>query len=130
MVVAAAAADGVALDEAETGGGLAGVYDARCGDLRFEIRRFGVAGVGACGCCGYVVGGDGGDAGEALGEVEGYALGLQDGLGGAFDGGEDGASGEGFAVVNGEASGDGRVSERHRGGEDVFAAEDAVFASG
>ena len=83
VVLAAAAADGVTLDEAEAGGGLAGVYNAalRAGDL------------------GDISGGEGGDAAEALEKVEGYALGLEDGAGGAGDGCEGLGFLEGLGVV-------------------------------
>ena len=78
VVVAAAAADGVALEEAERRCGFAGVDDA---------------GVGAGGLF-YKLRGEGGDTREALDEVEGDALGLEDGAGRALGVCESGVGGE------------------------------------
>ena len=88
VVAAAADADGVALGEAEAGGGFAGIEDGGVG-----------AGDGGDDFDGGA--GHGGDAGEALEEVEGDALAAQDGVEGALDVGDGCAGGEGEAIHDG-----------------------------
>jgi len=112
VVVASAAADGVTLEETEARGGLAGIDDAGFCPFRFSD----------------IGGSQGGDAGEALCEVEGDAFGLQDGAGGAVDGGKHCACGEGLPVRDVEFGGDGGVGEGEGGSNQVFATEDSRFA--
>ena len=112
MVVAAAAADGIALEEAKAGGGLAGVGDTGVGAIDFA----------------HVGGGEGGDAAEALREVEGDALGLEDAARGSVNGSDHGIRGEGLSVIDVEGGGDERVGEGEGGGDEVLTAEDAGLA--
>jgi hypothetical protein len=82
--VAATAADGVALEHAQAGRGLAGVEDTRLGALdRLDE--------GASGC---------GDAREALQEVQGDAFGGDDGCERALDFREVGAGGDALAICD------------------------------
>ena len=112
VVVAAAAADGVALEEAEAGCGFARVDDAGVGSFRFSD----------------IGGGERTDSREALREIEGDTFSLQDAAGGPLDGCEHGAGGEGLSVTDMKRCGDGGVGEGEGGSDDVPAAEKAWFA--
>ena len=113
MVVAATAAHGVALQDAQAGRGLARVDDASLGAL-----GGGNKGGGLCG-----------DGGEALRVVQSDALGLQDGASGTRGGGDNVARGEGFAIVDRKLNGD-FAEALHGKAEEIFAAEHAGFAGG
>jgi hypothetical protein len=104
----AAGADGLLVEEAPAGEGLAGVGDdGLCAGERVDVAaRLG------------------GDAAHALEEVEAGALGLEDGGDGAFEIGEDGVLGDAVAVGVAPGEGAAGVDAAEDGLEDLAARED------
>lgn len=112
MIAAAARLDGVTLEGAQTGSGLAGVGDPRLGAV--DGRHVG--------------GGERGDAAHPLREVQGDALRGQYAARRTGYRGEDVSCNELVTVADVQIHLDGRIGETEGGGEDLASAEDPGFS--